>query len=80
MLSALAAISVVLSLVAVTLLVVLLLRGRHDATARKLEQLAQAQERGERLLRDEMDRVRDEAGRHAQRSREDGHRSCQELG
>ncbi len=71
MLSALAAVSVLLLLVAVGLLVVLLRRGRHDATARKLEQLAQAQERGERLLRDEMDRVREEAGRNAQRSREE---------
>ena len=71
MLSALAAVSVLLLLVAVGLLVVLLRRGRHDATARKLEQLAQAQERGERLLRDEMDRAREEAGRNAQRSREE---------
>jgi DNA recombination protein RmuC len=67
--TALAAISVVLLLIAVVLLVVLLLRGRHDATARKLEQLMQAQERGERLLREEMDRVREEAERNAQRSR-----------
>ena len=71
MLSALAAISVVLLLIAVVLLVVLLRRGRHDATARKLEQLMQAQERGERLLREEMDRAREEAERNAQRSREE---------
>ena len=71
MLSALAAISVVLLLVAVMLLVVLLLRGRHEATAWKLEQLMQAQERGERLLREEMDRAREEAERNARRSREE---------
>ncbi len=71
MLSALAVASVVLLLIAVLLLVMLLVRGRQHPVGRKLEQLAQAQERGERLLREEMDRAREDAGRNAQRTREE---------
>ena len=71
MLSALTIVAIVLLLISIVLLVLLLGRGRRDASARQLEQIAQAQERSERLLREEMDRLREEVDRSARRSREE---------
>ncbi|OFV80564.1 MAG: recombinase RmuC, partial [Acidobacteria bacterium RBG_16_64_8] len=57
--------------VAVGLLLVLALRDRRGSTGASLRQLEQAQERGERLLRDEMGRGREEAAKSAQMVREE---------
>lgn len=71
MTQALAVVAVVLLLVAVGLLVVLLLRGRHGPLAASLDRLGEGQERGERLLREEMARNRDEEARSGLALREE---------
>ena len=68
---ALAIAAVALLLVAVGLLLVLVLRDRRASTGASLRQLERAQERMERLLRDEMGRGREEAARSAQMVREE---------
>jgi DNA recombination protein RmuC len=68
---ALAVVSVILLLVAVGLLLVLVLRLRHDDTGPMLDRLSQGQERGERLVREEMARGREEAARGSQQVREE---------
>ena len=71
MLTALMVAAVVLLLVILALLFALLARGRRGTAAHKLDQIVQGQERGERLMREESDRFREEAARNAQRSREE---------
>lgn len=71
MVEALAVVTVVLTLVVLALLVLLLLRIRERSVDISLRQLGQAQERGERLLREEMARSRDETARSAQQVREE---------
>ncbi|MBN1321718.1 MAG: DNA recombination protein RmuC [Thermoleophilia bacterium] len=61
----------ILLLVVISLLAALLFRGRQDRGGSTLHQLAQAQERGERALREEMARGRDEGARNAQQVREE---------
>ncbi len=68
---ALAVVSVVLLVVAVGLLLMLVLRSRRDKMGVEVERLGQAQERGERLLREEMARSREESARSAQQVREE---------
>jgi DNA recombination protein RmuC len=71
MIQALTVISVVLLLVAVGLLLLLLTRSRGDKASAELERLSNGQERGERLLREEMARGREEAARGSQQVREE---------
>jgi len=66
-----AVVSVFLLLVVVGLLALLLLRNRQGSIGSSLEQLGEAQERAERLLREEMARGREEAARSAQQVREE---------
>ncbi len=71
MLVALAVVCVVLLVVAIVLLAAVLARARRDVSGPALEQLACGQDRTERLLREEMERGREEAGRTALRLREE---------
>jgi len=71
MVEVLSIVSVILLAIAVVLLVVVLLRGRQGAMATTLQQLESGQERGERLLREEMERGRQEAARSSQIVREE---------
>ncbi|MBN1629708.1 MAG: DNA recombination protein RmuC [Thermoleophilia bacterium] len=71
MLEALAISSVVLLAIAIVLLVLVLSRDRAGGLQASVRQLAHGQERGERLLREEMERGREEAARNAQLLRED---------
>ncbi len=77
---ALSVVSVVLLLLAVVLLALLLLRQRKESAAPVLRQLAQGQERGERLLREEMGRSRQEAAQNSQQVREDVATAMKGLG
>jgi DNA recombination protein RmuC len=77
---ALTVVSFVLLLVAVVLLVLLLLRqGERDQEA-TLRELTQGQERGERLVREEMGRSRLEAAQSSQQVREDVATAMKGLG
>lgn len=74
MLEALGIVSMVLLVVVVVLLLALLLRERRVSLGASLRQLERAQERSERLLREEMERGREETqagalSRSAKRSR-----------
>jgi len=71
MVEVLSIVSVILLAIAVVLLVVVLLRGRQGALTATLQQLESGQERGERLLREEMERGRQEAARSSQIVREE---------
>ncbi|OFW57217.1 MAG: recombinase RmuC [Actinobacteria bacterium RBG_16_64_13] len=71
MLEVLGVVSVVLLVIAVVLLLVVMARARQGGVSASLKQLERAQERGERLLREEMERGRDEAARSAQLVREE---------
>ncbi len=71
MTQSLAIVSIVLLLVAIGLLLFLILRSRRDKVSSELERLGQGQERGERLLREEMARGREEAARGSQQVREE---------
>jgi DNA recombination protein RmuC len=71
MLTALAVVSVVLLLGVVALLVAVLIRTRRGEVGESLSQLERGQERGERLLREEMERGREETGRSALQLREE---------
>jgi DNA recombination protein RmuC len=77
---ALMVIAVVLLLVAVLLLVLLLRRQRPGLAASSLRDLMQGQERGERLLREEMGRSRLEAAQNAQQVREGVATAMKSLG
>lgn len=71
MLEVLAVISAVLLAIAVVLLVAVLVRGRQAGFEMALKQLERGQDRSERLLREEMERAREETGRNAQLLREE---------
>ena len=73
-------VSVVLLVLVVVLLALLLLRQRKESAASVLRQLAQGQERGERLLREEMGRSRLEAAQNSQQVREDVAAAMKGLG
>ena len=77
---ALTAVSVFLLLVAVVLLVLVLLRQREACTAPTLRGLTQGQERGERLLREEMGRSRLEAAQNSKQLRDDVATAMKGLG
>lgn len=77
---ALTVVSVVLLLVAVILLVLLLLRQRKASADAVLRGLTQGQERGERLVREEMGRSRLEAAQNSQQVRGDVARAMKGLG
>lgn len=64
-------ISVVLLVMTIGLLSVLVVRGRHTSLVSSMHQVQRGQERGERLLREEMARSRDEAAKNAQQVREE---------
>jgi DNA recombination protein RmuC len=68
---ALGIVSIVLLLIAVGLLLLVARRDRRGAVGSTLGQLGQGQERGERLLREEMGRSREEAARRAQQLRQE---------
>jgi DNA recombination protein RmuC len=69
--TALSVIAVMLSLLAVVLLLVLLYRQRSPARDAALDEVLDGQERGERLLREEMGRGRLEAAQNSLQVRED---------
>ena len=71
MLEVLGIVSVVLLVIVVVVLVGMLGRARQGGVGASLKQLESGQERGERLLREEMERAREEAGRSAQQVREE---------
>ena len=71
MVEALGIVSVVLLVVAVGLLVAVLVRGSQPGLGSAIRQLERGQERGERLVREEMQRGRDETARAAQALREE---------
>jgi DNA recombination protein RmuC len=71
MLEVLAIVSVVLLAIAVLLLLAVLFGNRQGAVNSSLKQLERGQERGERLLREEMERGREEAARSSQQLREE---------
>ncbi len=77
---ALTVVSFVLLLVAVVLLVLLLLRQRERLADASLRELTQGQERGERLVREEMGRSRLEAAQSSQQVREDVATAMKGLG
>ncbi len=77
---ALTIVAVILLLAAVVLLVLLLLRQRRGDTAAALRELMQGQERGERLLREEMGRNRLEAAQNSRQVREDMATAMKGLG
>ena len=78
--SALSVVAVALSALAVFLLVLVLLRQRKASADASLREMVQGQERGERLLREEMGRGRLEAAQNSQQVREDVARSLKGLG
>ncbi len=71
MLEVLGIVSVVLLVVVVVLLAAVLGRARQGVVGESLKQLERGQERGERLLREEMERGREEAARNGQQVREE---------
>lgn len=71
MLEILAIVSVVFLVISVGLLVVVLFQSRRGPIDSTLRQLERGQERGERLLREEMERGREEAARSGQQLREE---------
>lgn len=77
---ALAVVSIALSLTVLLLLLLLLARQRKGGAAGTFRDLAQGQERGERLLREEMGRGRLEAAQTSQQLREDVARAIKGLG
>jgi DNA recombination protein RmuC len=77
---ALTVVAVVLLAAAVVLLVLLLLRQRRGDAAAALRELMQGQERGERLLREEMGRNRLEAAQNSRQVREDMATAMKGLG
>jgi DNA recombination protein RmuC len=77
---ALTIVAAVLLLAAVVLLVLLLLRQRKGDPAAALRGLMQGQERGERLLREEMGRNRLEAAQNSRQVREDMATAMKGLG
>jgi DNA recombination protein RmuC len=77
---ALMVISLILLLVAMVLLVLLLLRQRAAPGIAELHGLMQGQERGERLVREEMGRSRLEAAENSQQVREDVAKGMKALG
>jgi DNA recombination protein RmuC len=78
--TALSVIAVILSLLAVVLLVMLLQRQRAGSGEAALDEVLSGQERGERLLREEMGRGRFEAAQNSQLVREDVARALKGLG
>jgi DNA recombination protein RmuC len=64
-------VSIVLPAIAVGLLVLVLRRQGRGLLSRPLRELALGQERGERLLREEMERGREESSRNAQQVRQE---------
>ncbi len=66
-----AIVSISLLALVVVLLLVVLIREHRAAVGTSLKQLERAQERGERLLREEMERSREEAARTARQIREE---------
>ena len=78
--SALSVVAVVLLVLAVFLLVLLLLRQRKTSADVPLREMLQGQDRGERLLREEMGRGRQEAAQNAQQVRDDVARAIKGLG
>ena len=78
--SALSVVAVVLLVLAVFMLALLLLRQRKTSADASVRELLQSQERGERLVREEMGRGRLEAGQNSQQVREDVARSIKGLG
>jgi DNA recombination protein RmuC len=80
MFQALTAVSLVLLLAAVVLLVLLLRRQREGPAVYALHELFQGQERGERLLREELSRSRLEAAHNSQQVREDVAAAIKVLG
>ena len=71
MLEVLAIVSLVLLAVAVVLLLFVAFRTRQEAVGASLRLLERGQERGERMLREEMERSREEAARSAHQLREE---------
>ena len=69
--SALSVVAIVLLVLALLLLVLLLLRQRKTSAGGALREMLQGQERGERLLREEMGRGRLESAQNSQQVRED---------
>jgi DNA recombination protein RmuC len=78
--SALPVVAIALLVLALFLLVLLLLRQRKTSADGALREMLQGQERGERLLREEMGRGRLEAAQNSQQVREDVARAIKGLG
>ena len=78
--SALSVVAIALLVLAVFLLALLLLRQRKTSADIPLREMLQGQDRGERLLREEMGRSRQEAAQNSQQVREDVARSIKGLG
>jgi DNA recombination protein RmuC len=78
--SALSVVAIALLVLAVFLLALLLLRQRKTSADLPLREMLQGQDRGERLLREEMGRSRQEAAQNSQQVREDVARAIKGLG